>query len=118
MYDSRITDINRAAREARLLCNVIIRQTSVKPYYGKRGAAAMYAGEDTSREQQRRICEAVEAMNHVAELLREIGVAGGMAEAHVREILAGDDMRTQVTILHDDSDKNTASNSEKITLQK
>lgn len=81
--NNSIATINRMARDARLLCNDIIRQTSVQPYYGKRGGAALYAADDSSAEQRRRIAQAVRHMRHATAMLHDIAVAGGMAEAKI-----------------------------------
>lgn len=102
--NNSIADINRMAREARLLCNDIIRQTSLKPYYGKRGGAAMYAADDRSEAQQRRIAQAVRYMQRVTTMLHDIAVEGGTTEAKVREDMRGDYWRTKVTIIEDDSE--------------
>lgn len=95
---SAIDAINAKAREARLLCNDIIRQTSLQPYYGKRGGAAMYAPEDGSAEQQRRINTALRHLQHATRTLYHIAVAGGTAEAVAKEIRRGDcvKMTTQI----------------------
>lgn len=98
-----IADINRMAREARLLCNDIIRQTSFKPYYGKRGGAAMYAADDRSEAQQRRIALAVRYMQHATAALYYIAVEGGTTEAMQREISRGDYWKNDVEIIEDDS---------------
>jgi 3-keto-L-gulonate-6-phosphate decarboxylase len=96
--------INRMAKDARALCTDIIRQTSLKPYYGKVGGAALYAADDSSAEQRRRIGMAVRHMQHATELLYNIAVAGGMSEAKLNEMHAADYWRTKVQIIDDAED--------------
>ena len=102
--NNSIADINRMAREARLLCNDIIRQTSLKPYYGKRGGAAMYAADDRSDAQKRRIAQAVRYMQRVTTMLHDIAVEGGTTEAKVRKDRRGDYWRPQVVTIDDAED--------------
>ena len=99
--NNSIAAINRMARDARLLCNDIIRQTSIKPYYGKRGGAALYAADDGSAEQQRRIAQAVRHMRNATALLHDIAVAGGMAEAKIAADIQQDYWRTKETTIND-----------------
>lgn len=82
-----IAAINEMAHEARLLCNDIIRQTSIKPYYGKIGGAAFYAPEDRSAAQRRRIAEATAHLQHATAALYAVAVEGGMTEAKVKAII-------------------------------
>lgn len=82
--------INEAAHEARLLCNDIIRQTSIKPYYGKRGGAAVYAHIDESEQQRRRMNIAVRLLQRATNILHDAAVSGGMVEAQLRENMRGD----------------------------
>lgn len=96
-----IDAINQMARQARLLCNDIIRQTSLKPYYGKVGGAAMYAPDDSSAEQRRRIAAAVQHMRHATAALYHIAVAGGATSAKIAEDMKQDYWRTKVTIIED-----------------
>lgn len=113
-----IAEIHEAAREARRVCTDIIRQTSIKPYYGKIGAAALYAADDKSEAQRVAIAQAVEHLNAANALLVDIAVNGGTTDAKVREILSEDDMRTRIQIcVVEDGDK-SPSISEKTTLQK
>lgn len=96
-----MADINAMAREARRLCTDIIRQTSVQPYYGKRGGAAMYAADDRSPEQRARIAQAVRHMQHATAALYHIAVAGGTTRAKIAEATKHDYWRTKVTIIED-----------------
>lgn len=96
--------INQMARQARALCTDIIRQTSLQPYYGKVGGAAMYAPEDRSEAQQRRIAQAVRYMQHATTLLYDIAVEGGTTEAKVLEDMRGDYWKNNVEIIEDDSE--------------
>ena len=95
--------INRMAKDARALCTDIIRQTSLKPYYGKVGGAALYAADDSSAEQRRRIGMAVRHMQHATAALYHIAVSGGMSEAKQREIRRSDYWKNNVEIIEDDS---------------
>ena len=125
MFSRRQTDtladvyaLNATARAARRLCTDVIRQTSAKPYYGKRGGAAFYAPHDESDAQRKRLAEAVELLSRAKELLYEAAVSGGVVEAHLREISRDDCHRYDGQVVTIDDDDKTASNSEKITLQK
>lgn len=82
-----IAEINAEARKARAICTDIIRQTSHKPYYGKRGAAAVYAAFDKSEEQRKTLAEAIEHLLYANTLLVEVAQNGGASEAKVWEIL-------------------------------
>ena len=82
--------INRMAHEARRLCNDIIRQTSLKPYYGKRGGAAVYAAEDMSEAQRRRLNIAIGNMRRARTALYHAAVSGGIVEAKGQIINAED----------------------------
>ena len=113
-----INEIHEAAREARRVCTDIIRQTSIKPYYGKIGAAALYAADDKSEAQRSAIAQAVEHLNAANALLVDIAVNGGTTEAKVREILSADDIRTRIQICPVEDDVKSPSISEKTTLQK
>lgn len=93
--------INQMARQARALCTDIIRQTSLQPYYGKVGGAAMYAPEDRSEAQRRRIAQAVRHMQHATAALYDIAVEGGMTESKVRADASRDYWRTQVAKIDD-----------------
>ncbi len=95
--------INQMARQARALCTDIIRQTSLKPYYGKVGGAALYVADDNSAEQRRRIAQAVRHMQHATAALYHIAVSGGMSEAKQREIRRSDYWKNNVEIIEDDS---------------
>lgn len=102
--------INDKARQARRLCNDIIRQTSLKPYYGKRGGAAMYAAESTAEAQRLRISTAVRNMSaavrnlsFVTQMLRDIAIVGGMTATAIEADMQEDYLGTKVTIIDDDS---------------
>lgn len=101
IINSSISGINRMAREARLICNDIIRQTSLTPYYGKRGGAAMYAADDNSEVQRRRVAQALAKMKQATAILREIAIAGGMTEAKIVEDMRDDARRTETTTIDD-----------------
>lgn len=103
--NANIDAINRMARRARRLCNDIIRQTSLKPYYGKRGGAAMYAADDSSAEQRRRLASVVEDMTRATQTLVDIAIAGGLTEAQIEEINKHDYWRTKVTITDDTNEQ-------------
>lgn len=81
-----VSVLNATARTARRLCTDVIRQTSAKPYYGKRGGAAFYAPHDESDAQRKRMTEAVQLLSRATELLRDAAVSGGVVEAHLQEI--------------------------------
>ena len=111
MFRSRqvdiITDvaaINDAAREARRICTDIVRQTSAKPYYGKKGGAAFYAPEDESEKQLRRIKEALRLLRRANGVLRHAAVSGGVVEAAIQAEMKQDYLQTKVTILPDAED--------------
>lgn len=82
-----IDAINDMARQARALCTDIIRQTTTKPYYGKRGAAALYAASDESETQAVAIATAVDLLHAANELLVDIAINGGTTEAKLRAII-------------------------------
>jgi hypothetical protein len=93
--------VHKLARRARLQCTDIIRQTSLKPYYGKYGGAALYAPEDVSEKQLQRITEARECLTRAACLLREAAIAGGITDALVAEAMRGD-VRTKGQVIGED----------------
>ena len=113
-----INEIHEAAREARRVCTDIIRQTSIKPYYGKIGAAALYAADDKSEAQRSAIAQAVEHLNAANALLVDIAVNGGTTEAKVREITRYDYTTANLQICIVEDDVKSPSISEKTTLQK
>lgn len=99
-----MNDICNMAKRARALCTEIVRQTSLTPYYGKVGGAAIYAAEELSEEQRRRISQAIRHMEHATATLYDIAVAGGMNEAKRREDRSGDHWDNKIQIINDDSD--------------
>lgn len=87
-----IQRMHQMARELRRICTDIVRQTTSTPYYGKIGAAALYAGEDYSEAQRGRIDEAGRLLNTAGrclsranELLLHIAVEGGTTQAAIWE---------------------------------
>ena len=98
-----VESANKLAREARLLCLDIIRQTSLKPYYGKVGGAALLAPEDNSDAQVQRMTAAVRLLRRTTLLLRDAAIEGGMTEAKVRDTLE-DDARPRYTIIENAQD--------------
>lgn len=82
-----VAQLNKQARRARRYCTDVIRQTSMQRYYGRYGGAALYAPEDESEAQKRRIDEAVRLLTRVTCLLRDAAIAGGITEAKVREAI-------------------------------
>lgn len=94
--------VHKLARRARLQCTDIIRQTSLQPYYGKYGGAALYAPEDVSEAQLQRTAEARQCLTRAACLLREAAIAGGITEALVQEAWR-DDVRKGGQVLDEDS---------------
>ena len=113
-----IKAINKAAREARRICTDIIRQTSIKPYYGKRGAAAVYADEDESRAQTDAIADVLVHLTAANELLVNIAMNGGTTQAKVHEIIRSNHNFGKGQIIEIEDTPETSSTSEKITLQK
>lgn len=122
---SAISEMRISAEKARRLCTDIMRQTAIKPYYGKYGAAAIYADEDESEAQSKLIADAAdnitEALNHLAaanEMLVQIAVNGGSTAAQIAEITRGDYNRNKGQIANVEDCEVMPSISEKITLQK
>ena len=82
-----IKDVHDAAVEARLLCNDIIRQTSIRPLDGKIGGAAYYAPEDTTEKQAQRLRAASRLLRRARKTLYDSALSGEVAEAAMREKL-------------------------------
>lgn len=86
-----IAKINATAREARRLCTDIIRQTQPTAYYGKVGAAWLYADDSRSATQLANIAAAVEHLAQANELLFNIAADGGLTQAAIAIEQAGTD---------------------------
>lgn len=85
-----IAAINEKAKQAAEYCDTIIRQTSLQPIDGQIGGAAFYAPDDRSERQRQLISSAVRYMERATDILHNIAVAGGLAEAQQQEIRHAD----------------------------
>ena len=115
---TNIAAINKAARDARKICTDIVRQTSHKPYYGKRGAAAVYASEDRSDTQRQTIAEALLHLQCANDLLVDVAQNGGATQTKLHELIRENYNFGKGQIIEIEDTPEIASISEKITLQK